>query len=78
MWVHDLIVALFEFAVDINVLDVQDTQMHEDFTTVFSPSLHVDLTLFVQLEGLLLHFQLLLKIIQCILQLQCVCNVRHL
>ena len=28
LWVHDLIVALFEFPVDINVLDVQDTEMH--------------------------------------------------
>ena len=31
LWVYDLIVALFEFPVDINVLDVQAGQMLENF-----------------------------------------------
>jgi len=62
-----LIIAFFEFPVNIDVLDVQDTKMHENLAAVRSPRLKIDLTLLVELEWFLLNFELFLKIIKRVL-----------
>jgi hypothetical protein len=55
--VHDLVVTVFEFAEDVNVLDVQASQVLEDF--VFWPRFNVGLACFVLFGWHVLDFDLL-------------------
>jgi len=64
--VDDLIVAILEFAEDVDVFDVQASQVLEDF--VFGPCLDVSLACFVLFCGDVLDFDLLLQVIHRVTQ----------
>ena len=55
---HNLVVALLQFAVDVDVLDVQACEEREDFG--LSPFHAIHLAVFIELFGQMLDFDLLL------------------
>jgi len=63
---HDLIVALLKFAINVNVLDVETSQMLEDF--VVGPRLDIRDSSFVLLCRDMFDFDLLLQVIHRITQ----------
>lgn len=72
---HNLVVALLEFAVDVDVLDVQTCQEGEDFG--LSPFHAIHLAFLVSLLRQMLDLDLLLQIVHGIRQLHIVGNVTH-
>jgi len=62
-----LIIAFFEFPVNINIFDIENTKMHKDLTTIGCPCFEIDLSLLVDLEWFLLNLELFLKIIKRVL-----------
>jgi hypothetical protein len=75
LWVDHLVVTLLQLAVDVNILDVQPSQMLENL--ISWPSLDVLDSLLVLLCWHLFDLALLLQVIHGISELQIVSDVRH-
>ena len=67
LWVDHLIVTLLQLPVDVDVLDIQASQMLEGL--ILGPGLHLLHAVFVLLDWHVLHFDLLLQVVHGILQL---------
>lgn len=63
---HDLVVTLLEFAINVNVLDVEAGQMLKNF--VVGPRLDIRDSLFVFLSWHMLDLNLLLQVIHRVTQ----------
>lgn len=72
---HTLIVALFKFSVDVNVLDVKYRQVLENF--IFGPIHEDGLASLVQLVWFVLILYLFLQLVHCFLQLQVICTIEY-
>ena len=72
--VHTLIVALFQFAVNINVFDIKNGQILEDF--IFRPVHENGLSSLIQLSRIMLSLHLFLQLMHRFLQLQIICPVK--
>ena len=75
LWMHDLIITLFELSIDLNVLNVKDSVVVEAFFQ--SPRITILDTMVILFSRCLLYFDLLLQVIHRITQLQIVSYVRH-
>ena len=75
LWMHNLIIALFELPIDLYVFDVENSVVVEALFQ--SPRITILNAMFILFSWCLLTFDLFLKVIHCITQLQIVCYMRH-
>jgi hypothetical protein len=54
---NHLVIALFKLSVYINIFDIQDAKMHENFTTIWSPGLKVEAEPFQENEQGKINFE---------------------